>query len=75
MKQVTKFFFFIYKTIVRTFFFILGIKTTRTCRFYPTCSKYSQEVFIKYGFLKGLLKTIRRIVTCHPWNEGGVDLP
>ena len=42
-----------------------------TCRFYPTCSQYSIEAFKKYGFLKGLYLTIRRVSKCHPFHPGG----
>ncbi|EEA84252.1 conserved hypothetical protein YidD [Peptacetobacter hiranonis DSM 13275] len=44
-----------------------------TCRFYPTCSQYSIEAFKKYGFLKGLYLTIRRVSKCHPFHPGGYD--
>ena len=44
-----------------------------TCRFYPTCSTYSIQAFKKYGFLKGLWLTIRRISKCHPFHPGGYD--
>lgn len=43
------------------------------CRFYPTCSQYSLEAFKKYGFLKGLWLTIKRISKCHPFHPGGYD--
>ncbi|KAB8040521.1 membrane protein insertion efficiency factor YidD [Silvanigrella paludirubra] len=45
------------------------------CRFYPSCSQYSLEVFQKYGALKGFGKTTVRICKCHPFHRGGVDLP
>lgn len=44
-----------------------------TCRFYPTCSQYSIEAFKKYGFLKGLWLTIKRVSKCHPFHPGGYD--
>lgn len=44
-----------------------------TCRFYPTCSQYSIQAFKKYGFLKGLWLTIKRIGKCHPFHPGGYD--
>lgn len=44
-----------------------------TCRFYPTCSQYSIQAFKKYGFLKGLWLTVRRISKCHPFHPGGYD--
>ncbi|MGI6176855.1 MAG: membrane protein insertion efficiency factor YidD [Eubacterium sp.] len=44
-----------------------------TCRFYPTCSTYFIQALRKYGFLKGSLLGIKRILRCHPWNPGGYD--
>ncbi len=44
-----------------------------SCRFCPTCSNYMQEALIKYGLAKGLWLGIRRVLRCHPWNEGGYD--
>lgn len=44
-----------------------------TCRFYPTCSQYSIQAFKKYGFLKGLWLTLRRVSKCHPFHPGGYD--
>ena len=44
-----------------------------TCRFYPTCSSYSIQAFKKYGFLRGLWLTIKRVSKCHPFHPGGYD--
>jgi putative membrane protein insertion efficiency factor len=43
------------------------------CRFYPTCSEYSKESFRKFGTIKGMYLTIKRIFRCNPFNEGGLD--
>lgn len=43
------------------------------CRFHPSCSEYSREAVEKYGVLKGLYLTVRRILRCHPFNPGGYD--
>jgi len=53
----------------------IGPMIGNRCRFYPSCSNYSKEALQKYGVFKGLWLTVRRIVRCHPWNPGGVDLP
>ncbi len=45
--------------------------TPSRCRFYPTCSQYTKEAILKYGILKGGYLGIKRIVRCHPLNEGG----
>ena len=44
-----------------------------TCRFYPTCSQYAIEAFKKYGVIKGMFLTIKRILKCHPFPPGGYD--
>jgi len=43
------------------------------CRFYPSCSNYTYQAINKYGFLKGGLKSLKRILRCHPFNPGGYD--
>ncbi|MDY2959874.1 MAG: membrane protein insertion efficiency factor YidD [Hornefia sp.] len=43
------------------------------CRFYPTCSTYFIQAVEKYGPITGAYLGIRRIMRCHPWNEGGYD--
>ncbi|MCM3164600.1 membrane protein insertion efficiency factor YidD [Metabacillus litoralis] len=48
--------------------------TPPTCRFYPTCSHYGLEAFQRFGVLKGSYLTIKRIVKCHPFHPGGIDL-
>ena len=37
-----------------------------SCRYLPTCSEYSIDAFKEYGFFKGLLISIKRILSCHP---------
>ncbi|WP_397539714.1 membrane protein insertion efficiency factor YidD [Rummeliibacillus pycnus] len=44
-----------------------------SCRFYPTCSNYGIEAIEKHGAIKGGYLTIRRILRCQPFCEGGYD--
>lgn len=43
------------------------------CRFYPTCSSYSIMAIEKYGAIKGVWLSLKRILRCHPFNAGGYD--
>ena len=44
------------------------------CRFYPTCSHYAEDAINSYGLAKGGYLTLRRLLKCHPWHKGGIDL-
>lgn len=43
------------------------------CRFYPSCSHYAIEAIELHGVLCGSWLAMKRILRCHPANEGGVD--
>lgn len=52
----------------------LSLLIGRQCRFYPSCSQYTKEAIEIHGPAKGSVLGIKRICSCHPWHEGGVDL-
>ncbi|HAM50731.1 MAG TPA: membrane protein insertion efficiency factor YidD [Nitrospiraceae bacterium] len=45
----------------------------QSCRFTPTCSVYSLEALRKYGTIRGITLSMRRILKCHPFHPGGHD--
>jgi putative membrane protein insertion efficiency factor len=47
--------------------------TPATCRFEPTCSKYSIEALKEHGVFKGTKLMVIRIFSCHPWGGSGYD--
>lgn len=55
--------------------YLSPLKRQPTCRFIPTCSEYAIMAIEKYGFLKGSLKAVWRILRCNPFSKGGLDLP
>jgi uncharacterized protein len=55
-----------YKTFISP---VLG----NNCRFYPSCSTYFMEALKLHGTLKGSCLTVRRLLKCHPFHEGGID--
>ncbi len=48
--------------------------TAPRCRFSPTCSHYAAEALQLHGLIRGIYLSLARILRCHPWNPGGVDL-
>jgi putative membrane protein insertion efficiency factor len=44
-----------------------------SCRFYPSCSHYSQEAVEKYGVVKGIWLGIKRLGRCRPLGGQGYD--
>ena len=43
------------------------------CRFEPTCSLYAIGALERHGAMGGSYLTLRRLVRCHPWCDGGHD--
>lgn len=44
-----------------------------SCRFYPSCSEYTEKAIEKKGLLKGVFWGIFRILRCNPLVPGGFD--
>lgn len=43
------------------------------CRHIPTCSNYALEAIEKYGSIKGVFLTTKRVLKCNPWGTYGYD--
>ena len=43
------------------------------CRYVPTCSSYAVEAVQRHGALRGSWLTLKRLLRCHPFAEGGYD--
>ncbi|NIM90518.1 MAG: membrane protein insertion efficiency factor YidD [Candidatus Aminicenantes bacterium] len=44
------------------------------CRFHPSCSDYTYQAIKKHGLFKGACLGGKRLLKCHPFHPGGVDL-
>ncbi len=59
--------------ILRFYKYAISPLLPPACRFTPTCSEYAIEAIAKYGFWKGSLLGLKRLVRCHPFSDGGYD--
>ena len=58
---------------IKGYKFLISPVLGNSCRYLPTCSEYSIEALKTFGFFKGLFLSIKRILSCHPWKDGGYD--
>ncbi|HEX9024413.1 MAG TPA: membrane protein insertion efficiency factor YidD [Geobacteraceae bacterium] len=59
--------------VIRLYQRLLSPFLPAACRFYPSCSEYSRESILRYGFARGAWLTLLRICKCHPFHPGGYD--
>jgi uncharacterized protein len=60
--------------LVRAYQTLLGPFLGGNCRFYPSCSQYAAEAIERFGARRGSSLALRRLLRCHPFSPGGVDL-
>lgn len=58
---------------VRAYRFLLSPWVGSQCRFEPTCSAYALTALELHGAGAGTYLTVRRVLRCHPWCDGGLD--
>ncbi|MBQ7543361.1 MAG: membrane protein insertion efficiency factor YidD [Synergistaceae bacterium] len=61
--------------LIRAYQILISPYIGRHCRFYPTCSSYAAAVYQEWGFVKGTVLTVKRLLKCGAWNPGGYDPP
>lgn len=61
--------------LVRGYQLLASPLAGRRCRFHPSCSEYALEVLERQGAVQGSWLTLRRLLKCHPFHPGGIDLP
>ena len=59
--------------LIKLYQWIISPWMGQKCRFTPTCSQYGIDALKKYGPLKGVWLTLKRIARCHPWGGHGYD--
>lgn len=84
------YFTFNYYTFVYNFsiiivmkYFIIGLFKTYQmipgkfhsyCKHIPSCSEYGIIAVQRFGSIKGIYLTIKRILKCNPWTKKTIDL-
>jgi len=66
IRSVLSLFLFGYRQVLSPFL-------PAACRFYPTCSAYTEEAIRRHGICKGIFFGLFRIARCHPGHPGGYD--
>ncbi|HBQ88684.1 MAG TPA: membrane protein insertion efficiency factor YidD [Alcaligenes faecalis] len=62
------------RLIVKVYRQLAPQRVRQSCRFEPSCSEYCLLAVDKYGFWRGWVKTIGRLIRCRP-PRGGSDYP
>ena len=44
-----------------------------SCRYTPSCSRYTDEAIQAHGLVRGSWLGVKRICRCHPWGGHGHD--
>jgi len=60
--------------LIRVYQYLLSPWIGHQCRFHPSCSVYATEAIKGHGIVKGAYLSCRRMLRCHPWHPGGIDL-
>ena len=60
------FFTLILIKFIKAYKYLISPLLGYSCRYLPTCSEYSIDALKEYGFFKGSLISIKRILSCHP---------
>ena len=59
--------------LIKIYKFLISPLLGNSCRYFPSCSDYSIQSLKTFGFFKGLYLSLKRILSCHPWSDGGFD--
>lgn len=60
-------------SVIKCYRWLISPLLGSNCRFHPSCSDYSMQAIERFGAVKGGYLSLRRIVKCHPYHDGGYD--
>lgn len=59
--------------LIRAYQLTLSPLLGNSCRYEPSCSRYTYEAVQRYGWARGSWMGVKRIARCHPFAKGGYD--
>jgi putative membrane protein insertion efficiency factor len=59
--------------IIKLYKFFVSPIMPPSCKYYPTCSVYSIQAIKRFGLIKGGYLSLKRILSCNPFSNGGFD--
>lgn len=60
-------------TLIKAYRLVLSPWLGQQCRFHPTCSQFALQAVEQHGPYRGSWLAVKRLASCHPWHEGGID--
>jgi putative membrane protein insertion efficiency factor len=62
-------------SLIRLYQWTLSPILGQSCRFEPSCSRYTARCIELHGLFRGSWLGLKRIARCHPFHPGGFDPP
>ena len=59
--------------LIRVYQLTLSPVLGNSCRYEPSCSRYTYQAVQRYGWARGSWMGVKRIARCHPFAKGGYD--
>ncbi len=59
--------------LIRAYQLLVSPLIPSCCRFAPSCSHYATQALRRYGFRRGVIMGLKRLLRCHPFHPGGWD--
>jgi putative membrane protein insertion efficiency factor len=70
LKQISVFPFW---GLIKLYQILISPHLGHACRYTPSCSEYSIQALKKYGLIKGLYLSGKRIISCNPFGGSGYN--
>ncbi len=73
MEKISKTLIWCGVKLIKAYQLLLRPLWGQRCKYYPSCSEYTEQAIRKKGFFVGCILGLWRIIRCNPWSLGGYD--